>query len=122
MASHELASVANDRQYQTERKATELDQLIKTQVFFATHPGKAAGGVREKVEAKRLHLPAELDALEKELDELEAEQELVDKASVKIIKKIHEGVEMQIGKQKWQIKEDSGPGNYLLHDGHITII
>ncbi|MDP1976797.1 DUF342 domain-containing protein [Undibacterium sp.] len=112
----------HDKQYQIGRKASELDQLIKLQAFFATHPQKAAGGVGEKVEAKRMYLLAELDTLEEELDELEAEQELIDKASVKIIKKIHEGVEIQIGKQKWQVKEDSGPGNYQLHDGHIAII
>ena len=112
----------HDAQYQIGRKASELDQLIKLQAFFATNPQKAAGGVGEKVEAKRLHLLEELDALEKELDEMEAEQELIDKASVKIIKKIHEGVEIQIGRQKWQVKEDSGPGNYQLHDGHIAII
>ncbi|BBB66123.1 hypothetical protein UNDYM_1870 [Undibacterium sp. YM2] len=112
----------HDNQYQIGRKAAELDQLIKLQAFFMTHPEKAAGGIGEKVEAKRLHLLEELDALEKELDELEAEQELIDKASVKIIKKIHEGTEIQIGRHKWQVKEDSGPGNYQIHDGHIAII
>ncbi|WP_423029519.1 DUF342 domain-containing protein [Undibacterium sp. Ji42W] len=111
----------HDKQYQIGRKASELDQVIKLQAFFATNPQKAAGGLGEKVEAKRLYLLDELYTLEKELDELEAEQELIDKASVKIIKKIHEGVEIQIGRQKWQVKEDSGPGNYRLHDGHITI-
>ena len=110
------------RQHQIGRKANELDQLIKLQAFFLTHPEKAAGGVGEKVEAKRLYLLGELDALEKEIDELESQMELIDKASVKIIKKIYEGVEIQIGKQKWQVKEDSGPGNYQLRDGHIIII
>ncbi|MFZ6658428.1 DUF342 domain-containing protein [Undibacterium sp. TJN19] len=110
------------KEYEIGRKAAELDQLIKLQAFFVTHPQKAAGGVGEKVEAKRLYLLAELDQLDADIAALEEQQELIDKASVKIIKKIHEGVEIQIGKQKWQVKEDAGPGNYQLRDGHIIIV
>ncbi|MFZ6720721.1 DUF342 domain-containing protein [Undibacterium sp. Ji49W] len=110
------------KENQAGRKEAELDQVLKLLAFFVKNPQKAAGGVGEKVDAKRLHLLDELKALDAEIDALESELELIEQAGVKIIKKIHEGVEIQIGKQKWLVKEDAGPGNYQVRDGRIVIV
>ena len=107
---------------QIQRKIAELDQVLKLLIFFTHNPQKNIGGVGEKVEAKRLHQLAEIDALSAEVAALEDQLKLVDQASIKVGKAIHDGVEIQIGRQIWQVVEDTGGGTYKLQESQIVIV
>ena len=104
------------------RKVAELDQVIKLIVFFEHNPHKNVDGIGAKVEAKRAHQLAEINRLNVELGVLEEQLELVDKASIKVSTTIHDGVEIQIGKQSWKVSEDCGGGIYKLRDNVIVLV
>lgn len=104
------------------KKVAELDQVLKLIVYFGRNPQKNIDGVADKVEAKRVQQLAEIDQLTKDLNNLESQQELIDQACVKVGKSIHDGVEIQIGKQTWQVREDTGGGTYKLKDNAIILV
>lgn len=110
-----------DLQARIQHKLGELDQVLKLLLFFERNPHKNVGGVADKVEAKRLAQLAEIELLNLEVAALEEQLELVEKASVKVGKAVHDGVEMRIGKQVWHVVEDSGGGKFMLKDGQIVI-
>jgi uncharacterized protein (DUF342 family) len=109
-------------QTQIQRKVAELDQVLKLIVFFERNPGKNVGGVGDKVNAKRVQQLSEINLLTAEVDALEAQLELIEKAAVKVSTTIHDGVEIQIGKQSWKVKEDTGGGTYKLVDDSIVLV
>lgn len=109
-------------QAQIQRKLGELDQVLKLIIFFERNPHKNVAGVADKVEARRLAQLAEIELLNLEAAALEEQLELVEKASVKVGKTVHDGVEMQIGKALWHVVEDSSGGKFMLKDGQIVIV
>lgn len=104
------------------RKVAELDQVIKLIVFFERNPHKNVDGIAAKVDAKRVQQLAEINRLNVELGVLEEQLELVDKANVKVSTTIHDGVEIQIGKQSWKVREDCSGGIYKLRDNVIVLV
>ena len=105
-----------------QRKVAELDQVLKLIVFFERNPHKNVDGIADKVEAKRVQQLSEIDQLTAEADSLEAQMELVAKACIKISTTIYDGAELQIGKQTWKVREDTGGGTYKLVDGNIVLV
>ena len=112
----------NKKRVVISKKVAELDQVLKLIVYFDRNPQKNIDGVAKKVEAKRVRQLAEIDELTRELNDLEAQHQLIDKACVKVGKTIHDGVEIQIGKQSWQVREDTGGGTYKLKDNTIILV
>lgn len=104
------------------RKVAELDQVIKLIVFFERNPNKNVDGIGAKVEAKRVHQLAEINQLNVELGVLEEQLQLLDQASIKVSTAIHDGVEIQIGKQSWKVREDCAGGIYKLRDNVIVLV
>ena len=104
------------------RKVDELDQIIKLIVYFERNPHKNVDGIGSKVEAKRVQQLAEIKRLNIELNEMEAQLELVEKASVRASTTIHDGVEIRIGKQIWRVREDCGGGIYKLLNNTIVLV
>ena len=103
-----------------QRKLGEMDRVLKLIAFFKKDPAKAAGGIGEKVEATRRHLADEINTVVTEQSLLNAKNLTVDHAQVSVGKMMHEGVEIHIGKQAWQVARISGPCTVLLLDGKIT--
>ena len=104
-----------------QKKVAELDQVLKLIVFFERNPQKNVDGVAKKVDAKRIQQLAEINELTEQVNLLEAELKLVEKASVKVGKAIHDGVEIQIGKQTWNVREETGGGTYKILEGCIVL-
>jgi len=104
------------------RKIADLDQVLKLIVYFERNPQKNIDGVANKVEEKRVQQLLEIDLLTQEMTDLAAQLELIEKACVKVGKIIHDGVEIQIGKQVWQVREETGGGVYRLRDGVIVLV
>jgi uncharacterized protein (DUF342 family) len=100
----------------------ELDQVLKLIVFFERNPHKNVDGVADRVEAKRVQQLAEINLLTVEMEALEAQLEQIEKACVKVGTMIHDGVEIQIGKQSWKVREDAGGGVYKLVDDYIVLV
>ncbi len=116
-----LEEQIRNRQAVIQRKVDELDQVLKLLVFFEKNPKKNVGGVAEKVEAKRVQQLAEIDELTRELTTMEAQLEMVDKACVRISQTVYDGVEIQIGRQTWKVRENTGGGTYRLHENIIIL-
>lgn len=116
-----LEEQIKNKQAVIQGKVDELDQVLKLIVFFERNPKKNVGGVAEKVEMKRVQQLAEIDTLTKEQNLLEAQLEMVDKACVKISKTVYDGVEIQIGRQTWKVRENTGGGTYRLHENIIIL-
>jgi uncharacterized protein (DUF342 family) len=104
------------------RKITDLDQLLKLIVYFERNPQKNVDGVAQKVEAKRRQQLAEIDELTADMAGLTAQLDLMENARITIGKGLHDGVEIQIGKQTWKVREESGAGTYKLKDGVIVLV
>ena len=104
-----------------QKKVAELDQVLKLIVFFERNPQKNVDGVAKKVDAKRLQQLAEINELTNEVNVLETELKLVEQACIKVGKTIHDGVEIQIGKQTWNVREESGAGTYKVVEGSIVL-
>ncbi|MET3106749.1 uncharacterized protein (DUF342 family) [Oxalobacteraceae bacterium GrIS 1.18] len=117
-----LEEQIHQKQATIQRKVADLDQVLKLIVYFERNPHKNVDGVASKVEAKRVQQLAEIDQLTEELKVFEEQLELVDQACVKVGKAIHDGVEMHIAKQVWNVKEDSRGGIFKLVDGHIVLV
>lgn len=117
-----LEEQINKQRTVIQRKIAELDQVLKLIVFFDHNPQKNVGGIGKKVEEKRVQQLAEIDALSAEINVLEDQLKLVDNASIKVGKTLHDGVEIQIGKQIWQVVEDTGGGTYKLQESQIIIV
>lgn len=104
-----------------QRKVNELDQVLKLIVHFQKNPQKNVDGIAAKVEAKRVQQLAEIDELTAQLHQLQAKLELIAKASVRVGRTVHDGVEILIGKQQWKVREDSGGGMYIVTNGVIVM-
>lgn len=103
------------------RKIEELDSVLKLIAYFQKNPNKGAGGVAEKVDATRVQLLVEVEALGIELEQLSEKLELAEKAQVIVDKTIHGGVEIHIGKQVWQVLDEIGGGSVKLEEGKIAV-
>ncbi|MFC5473549.1 DUF342 domain-containing protein [Paraherbaspirillum soli] len=104
-----------------QRKKGELEKVQQLLVHFQNNPHKAADGLGEKVEATRRQLQHDITTLAKEQTQLKEKNVPLDQASVQVGRTIHEGVEIRIGKQVWEVKNDVGTATVRLVDEAIVV-
>ena len=104
------------------RTCDELDRVVKLLAYFKQNPAKGAGGVAEKVEGTRKQLMAKIDILTEEIKALRAQLELAEQAKVEVGGQIYFGVEVRIGQQVWQPRDDMGRASLELQGGKIAIV
>lgn len=107
-------------------KMEELDKVLKLLAFFEHNPKKGEGGVREKVERTRHQLVGDINQLTNEVNQLgdgeKAKDDSLDKAQVEVARMMHYGVEIRIGKQVWEAKDDMrGSTVKLDEEGKIVV-
>jgi len=103
-----------------QQKFDELDRVLKLIVYFEHNPKKAVGGVGSKVEATRVQVLGEINALTEEIKQLSDQTELMDKGRVEAGKTIYYGVEVRVGQQVWQAPDDMGGAVIRIADGKIV--
>jgi len=102
-----------------QQKFDELDRVVKLIVYFEHNPKKATGDVGSKVEATRVQVLGEINALTEEIKQLSDQTELMDKGRVEAGKTIYYGVEVRVGQQVWQAPDDMGGAVIRIVDGKI---
>jgi len=102
-----------------QQKFDELDRVLKLIVYFEHNPKKATGDVGSKVEATRVQVLGEINALTEEIKQLSDQTELMDKGRVEAGKTIYYGVEVRVGQQVWQAPDDMGGAVIRIVDGKI---
>ena len=103
-----------------QQKYDELDRILKLMIYFQHNPTKAAGGVGAKVEATRIQLLGEVNALSDEIKQLSDQTALMDKGRVEAGKTIYYGVEVRVCQQVWQAPDDMGGAVIRIDDGTIV--
>lgn len=100
-----------------EEKA-KLEQLL---LFLRKHPEKAANGIGERAVQTHVKLTSDLAVVEGKEAQLVAETVMTADATIEVSKKIHGGVDLQIGNRREEVTEDQGGGKAKLVDGKIII-
>lgn len=106
---------------QRKRKMEELAKLKQLLTFFEQNPAKAVGGMREKAEHTKETFEGEIKAMDARLAELAEQMELADGAYIDAPRRIHGGVNLQIGQKLLQIVEDKNGGRVRLVDDQIKL-
>lgn len=108
-----------DKERLLQQKFEEIDRVLKLIIYFEHNPKKAEGGVGAKVEATRVQLLCDINALSEEIKQLSDESELMDKGRVEVAKTIYYGVEVRVGQQVWQAPDDINGAVIRIQDGKI---
>lgn len=111
-----------DKDTEFKRTCDELDRVVKLLAHFKQNPAKGAGGIAEKVEGTRKQLMARIDILAGEIKDLRAQLELAEQAKVEVRGQIYYGVEVRIGQQVWQPRDDMGRASLELQGGKIAVV
>jgi len=106
---------------QRKRKMEELAKLKQLLTFFEQNPAKAVGGMREKAEHTKEIFEGEIKAMDARLAELAEQMELADGAYIDAPRRIHGGVNLQIGQKLLQVVEDKNGGRVRLVDDQIKL-
>jgi uncharacterized protein (DUF342 family) len=104
-----------------QNKIADLDRVLLLQQYLKQNPQKDKDGVGEKAAKTRLQLLGEIEAMNKELDLLGAQQETVEQARVIVHKAVYFGTEIHIGRLVLQVEDDLGAATFRLQDGEIVI-
>ncbi|CAN5480491.1 FapA family protein [soil metagenome] len=102
------------------KKMEEFEQTQKMLAVLAKNPQKNVGGVSEKFEALRKQLSDNVFALIKEKDALLAKFKLTLQARVEVTDSLHEGVEIRIGNQISQVRDQRRASSIRLAEERIV--
>ncbi|MNT08231.1 hypothetical protein D3C72_1429670 [compost metagenome] len=104
------------------RRLLEEQNKVKQLVaFFAKHPEKAVGDLREKARATLFKLSRDLFELEGRLTELGQQMQPAADAVIDAARRIHGGVTLQVGSRVLKVVEDKPGGQIRLVDDRIAV-
>ena len=96
----------------------KLQQLV---AFFAKHPERAQGDVREKARATMFKINKDLFELDAEIARLAEQIKPSDDAVIAVGRRIHGGVTLQVGHKVLKVMEDKTGGQVRVIDDRITV-
>ncbi|RZT42747.1 DUF342 domain-containing protein [Cupriavidus agavae] len=106
------------------RRRQVLDDQAKLQqlvAFFAKHPERAQGDVREKARATMYKINRELFELDAEIARLTEQIKPSDDAVIAASRRIHGGVTLQVGHKVLKVMEDKSGGQVRVVEDRITV-
>lgn len=106
---------------QLQQKAEELERVLQLQRHFKQNPQKATAEVLAKVENTRLQVLADTEALNQQLNDISAQQQIVDQACITVFKTLHFGSVLKIGQQVMTISDDYSAASARLVEGELTL-
>lgn len=116
-ADAQRAALEGDRR----RLLEEQNKVRQLVAFFARHPEKAVGDLREKARATLFKLSRDLFELEGRLTELGQQMQPAADAVIDAARRIHGGVTLQIGSRVLKVMEDKPGGQIRLVDDRIAV-
>ncbi|WP_423196468.1 Flagellar Assembly Protein A N-terminal region domain-containing protein [Cupriavidus sp. H19C3] len=116
-ADEQRAALEARRRKVTEDQA-KLQQLV---AFFAKHPERATGDVREKARATMHKINRDLFEIEAEIAQLAEQMKPSDNAVIAAGRRIHGGVTLQVGHKVLKVMEDKPGGQVRVVDDRISV-
>ncbi|QEZ45997.1 DUF342 domain-containing protein [Cupriavidus oxalaticus] len=116
-ADAQRAALEADRRRLLEEQ-NKVKQLV---AFFAAHPEKAVGDLREKARATLFKLSRDLFELEGRLAELGQQMQPSADAVIDAARRIHGGVTLQVGSRVLKVMEDKPGGQIRLVEDRIAV-
>ena len=96
----------------------KLQQLV---AFFAKHPERATGDIREKARATMYKINRDLFELDAEIARLAEQIKPSEQATIAVSRRIHGGVTLQVGHKVLKVMEDKTGGQIRVVDDRITV-
>ncbi len=106
------------------RRRKVLDDQAKLQqlvAFFAKHPERAQGDVREKARATMFKINRDLFELDAEIARLSEQIKPAADAVIAVGRRIHGGVMLQVGHKVLKVMEDKSGGQVRVIEDRITV-
>lgn len=116
-ADQQRAELEGRRRKVLEEQA-KLQQLV---AFFAKHPDRAQGDIREKARATMHKINSDLFELDAEIAKLAEQIKPSDDAVITAGRRIHGGVTLQVGHKVLKVMEDKTGGQIRVVDDRITV-
>jgi uncharacterized protein (DUF342 family) len=110
---------AEAQRHQLETEQGKVQQLVS---FFAKHPEKAVGDLREKARATLFKLTRDSIELNARLAKLAENLRPSPEAVIEVSRRIHGGVSLQIGQKSMKIMEDKPGGQIRLVEDRIALV
>lgn len=107
---------------QRDGKETQLLEVSKLMDFAAKNPGKLRPEMIEKARATAAQLSAEIAAMREEQDGMTKKIDLSQQSRVNIEQAIYEGVEVQMGSQRFRVTGEHGPCAVGLTPGGLELL
>ncbi|UBM11900.1 DUF342 domain-containing protein [Cupriavidus metallidurans] len=96
----------------------KLQQLV---AFFAKHPERATGDIREKARATMYRINRDLFELDAEIAHLAEQMKPSEQAEIAVGRHIHGGVTLQVGHKVLKVMEDKPGGQIRVVDDRIAV-
>jgi len=96
----------------------KLQQLV---AFFAKHPERATGDIREKARATMYKINRDLFELDAEIARVAEQIKPSEQAVIAVGRRIHGGVTLQVGHKVLKVMEDKTGGQVRVVDDRITV-
>jgi uncharacterized protein (DUF342 family) len=96
----------------------KLQQLV---AFFAKHPERATGDIREKARATMYKINRDLFELDAEIGRMAEQIKPSERAEIAVGRRIHGGVTLQVGLKVLKVMEDKTGGLVRVVDDRITV-
>jgi len=103
------------------RMLEEQNKLRQLVAFYARHPERAVGDLREKARATLFKSSRDLFELESRLAELSQQMQPATGAVIDVGRRIHGGVTLQVGHRVLKVMEDKPGGQIRLVADRITV-
>ncbi|CAG2132243.1 hypothetical protein LMG19282_00572 [Cupriavidus campinensis] len=116
-ADQQKAELEEQRRKILEEQA-KLQQLA---AFFAKHPERAVGDIREKARATMYKINRDLFELDAEIARLAEQMKPSEEAVIAVGRRIHGGVTMQVGHKILKVMEDKTGGQVRVVDDRISV-
>ncbi|MDZ7655900.1 MAG: FapA family protein [Sulfurimicrobium sp.] len=103
-----------------EKKAKEMEDVIKLLTYVKTHPERMPAGILVKAENTQMALMLDMETLQEEKEQFELELVLAVDAKVVAEKTVFGGTQIEIGGQIHHVEIQRGGGSFVLGEDGIT--
>ncbi|MDP2200054.1 MAG: hypothetical protein Q8K01_15835, partial [Sulfurimicrobium sp.] len=103
-----------------EKKAKEMEDVIKLLTYVKTHPERMPAGILVKAENTQMALMLDMETLQEEKEQFELELVLAVDAKVVAEKTVFGGAQIEIGGQIHHVEIQRGGGSFVLGEDGIT--
>ncbi|ASU37684.1 polymerase [Herbaspirillum sp. meg3] len=109
------------QEQQLQYKLDDLFAVIKQISYYRSNPEKAGNGLAQDADLKHRLMTEEVQALTVQHEAMKEQLVAAESARIVIGRAIHEGVELRVVRQVWQVLDDLGGGVVKLHAGKISL-